>query len=224
MMTKYKGIIFDLDGTLLDTIDDLGDSMNEVLQIYNNPIFTNEEYKLKIGGGFKGLMQNSFPEATDLEIIKEATLLFSNIYDGKYINKTKPYRGIDDILDELNKMGIKIGINSNKKDKYTNSLADKFFKRIPFIAIYGERQGIPRKPDPTSALEIIQLMGLKPEEVLYIGDSKVDIMTAKNAGIDSVGVLWGFRNYDELSKHGATYIISDAKEILNIINKLPLQL
>lgn len=217
-MTKYKGIIFDLDGTLLDTIDDIGDSMNRVLKKYNHRIFTMEEYKLKVGGGFKGLALNSFPEGTDLDIIDEAMLLFSNIYESNYLNKTKPYKDIDYILDELNKMEIKIGINSNKKDNYTNILTDKFFSRIPFIAIYGEKKGIPRKPDPTSALEIIQLMRLKPEEVIYIGDSMVDMITAKNAGIDSIGVLWGFRNYEELSKYGATYIISEAKKILSIVN------
>lgn len=216
-MTKYKGIIFDLDGTLLDTIDDLGDSMNEVLKTYNHPIFTMEEYKMKIGGGFKGLALNSFPEDTDLDTIEEAILLFSEIYDSRYLNKTQPYKDIDYILDELKKIGIKIGINSNKRDSYTNDLADKFFKRISFVAVYGEREWIPKKPDPTSALEIIQLMGLKAEEVLYVGDSMVDIMTANNAGIESVGVLWGFRDYEELSKYGATYIVSDPKEILTIV-------
>ena len=216
-MPKYKGIIFDLDGTLLDTIDDLGDSMNEVLKTYDHPIFTMEEYKMKIGGGFKGLAINSFPKETDIDTIEKAILLFSEIYDSRYLNKTKPYKDIDYILDGLNKMGIKIGINSNKRDSYTRELADKFFKRIPFVGVYGEREGIPKKPDPTSALEIISLMGLKPEEVLYIGDSMVDIMTANNAGIHSVGVLWGFRDYEELSKYGATYIVSEAKEILTIV-------
>lgn len=114
-------------------------------------------------------------------------------------------------------MGLKLGINSNKKDEYTNVLTNKFFKRISFIAIYGERDGVSKKPDSTSALDIIQLMQLKADEVLYVGDSMVDIMAAKNAGIDSVGVLWGFRNYEELSKYGANYIISDPKEVLKII-------
>lgn len=216
-MKRYKGIIFDLDGTLLDTIDDLSESMNEVLKTYNYPTFTSEEYKLKIGGGFRGLVLNSFPEYTDLDRIDEAIILFSNIYHTRYLNKTKPYEGIDYILDELNDMGLKLGINSNKKDEYTNNLTNKFFERIPFIAIYGERDGISKKPDPTAALDIIKLMQLKPEELLYIGDSMVDIMTAKNSGIDSVGVLWGFRSYEELSKYGANYIISDPKEILEII-------
>ena len=114
-MTKYKGIIFDLDGTLLDTIDDLGDSMNQVLKTYNHPIFTMEEYKLMIGGGFKGLALNSFPKETDLDTIEEAILLFSETYDSRYLNKTKPYKDIDYVLDELNKMNLQIGINSNKR-------------------------------------------------------------------------------------------------------------
>lgn len=216
-MKKYKGIIFDLDGTLLDTVDDLGDSMNEVLKTYNYPTFTSEEYKLKVGGGFKGLVLSSLPEGTDSNKIDEAIGLFADSYDRRYLNKTKTYKGIDSVLDKLNEMGFKLGINSNKKDEYTKNLINKFFKRIPFTAVYGERDGISRKPDPTSALDIIKLMELKAEEVLYIGDTSVDIMTAENSGIDSVGVLWGFRNYEELNKHGATYIISDPKEILNIV-------
>lgn len=216
-MKKYKGIIFDLDGTLLDTIDDLAESMNEVLKKYDHPTFTSDEYKLKIGGGFEGLISNSVPADTDSETQEEALILFSSIYDKRYLNKSKPYEGIDSLLDELSKREFKIGINSNKKDEYTNILANKFFKRIPFIKIYGERDGIARKPDPISALDIIKSMGLRPEEVLYVGDSKVDIMTAKNAKIDSVGVLWGFRDYEELEKYGATYIVSDPKEILKII-------
>lgn len=217
MKKIYRGIIFDLDGTLLDTIDDLADSMNEVLKIYGYPGFTREEYKLKIGGGFKGLALNSFPEATDPHTIEEAIILFSEIYDRKYMDKTKVYEGIDYILDEINKRGLKLGVNSNKKDEYTRVLTNRFFKRIPFVEIHGEREGVEKKPDPIAALDIIEKMGLTKDEVLYVGDSKVDIMTAKNAGLDSLGVLWGFRDYEELSKHGADYIVADPKEILDII-------
>lgn len=216
-MKEYKGIIFDLDGTLLDTIDDLSDSMNEVLKKYNYPIFTSEEYKFKVGAGFKGLTLNSFPKETDNAIIDEGIKLFAEIYDKRYLNKTKPYKGIDDILDTLAKMSIKLGINSNKRNDYTNNLTMKFFERIPFVRIYGERNGIPKKPDPTSALEIAEAMDLKPEEVLYVGDSSIDMMTAKNAGMDGVGVLWGFRSYEELNKYGANYIISAPDELLGII-------
>lgn len=216
-MKRYKGVIFDLDGTLLDTIEDLSDSMNIVLTKYKHPNFTKEEYMLKVGNGFRGLVLNSFPEETDEKIIDKAVEQFAEIYDSNYLNKTKPYDEIDYVLDGLNRMGIKLGVNSNKKDHYTMNLVSKFFARIPFISVYGERAGIEKKPDPTSALEIAQAMELKPEEILYIGDSKTDILTAQNADMDSVGVLWGFRSEEELREYGASYIVSSPKEILDIV-------
>ncbi|SDY65445.1 phosphoglycolate phosphatase [Proteiniborus ethanoligenes] len=216
-MKRYKGVIFDLDGTLLDTIEDLSDSMNIVLTKYKHPNFTKEEYMLKVGNGFRGLVLNSFPEETDEKIIDKAVEQFAEIYDSNYLNKTKPYDEIDYVLDGLNRMGIKLGVNSNKKDHYTMNLVSKFFARIPFIRVYGERAGIEKKPDPTSALEIAQAMELKPEEILYIGDSKTDILTAQNADMDSVGVLWGFRSEEELREYGASYIVSSPKEILDIV-------
>lgn len=216
-MKRYKGVIFDLDGTLLDTIEDLSDSMNIVLTKYKHPNFTKEEYMLKVGNGFRGLVLNSFPKKTDEKVIDKAVEQFAEIYDSNYLNKTKPYDEIDYVLDELNRLGIKLGVNSNKKDHYTMNLVSKFFARIPFIRVYGERDGIEKKPDPTSALEIAQAMELKPEEILYIGDSKTDILTAQNAGMDSVGVLWGFRSQEELREYGASYIVSSPKAILDIL-------
>ena len=216
-MNKYKGVIFDLDGTLLDTIEDLGDSMNLVLDKYDLPKLSYEEYKLKVGGGFKGLIINCFPKDSKEAILEEGVKLFQEFYNKNYLNKTKPYEGIIDILNELNKNKIKLGINSNKRDKYTRDLANKFFKEIPFIKVYGERKGIPKKPDPTSALEIAKVMGLNSEKIIYIGDSKTDIQTAKNAGMDSIGVLWGFRSKEELMKYGVDFIVSNPKDILDII-------
>lgn len=216
-MKKYKGIIFDLDGTLLNTIEDLGDSMNKVLEEFKLPNFTYDEYKLKVGGGFKGLVVNSFPEDANEEMINKGIKLFSDFYDQSYLNKTKPYKGIVDLLNIFKKSGIKLGVNSNKRNDYTNNLVQKHFKDIPFLGVYGERKGILIKPDPTSALEIAKNMNLKVEEVLYIGDSKPDILTAKNAGMDSVGVLWGFRDRQELEKYGASFIVESPKEILYIL-------
>lgn len=216
-MKKYRGVIFDLDGTLLDTIDDISDSMNDVLKQYSHPTFTSEEYKLKIGGGFKNLALNSFPKGTLEEIINESIELFANMYDKRYMNKSKPYEGIDELLDILVDKDIKLGVNSNKRNDYTNNLVNNFFQRIPFVSVYGECKGIPTKPDPTLALKIIKAMDLKPEEILYVGDTNTDMMTAQNAGIDSVGVLWGFRSYEELKKYDAKYIISKPDELLDII-------
>ena len=216
-MKKYRGVIFDLDGTLLDTIDDIADSMNDVLKQYCHPIFTSEEYKLKIGGGFKNLALNSFPKGTLEKIINESIELFANMYDKRYMNKSKPYEGIDELLDILVDKDIKLGVNSNKRNDYTNNLVNNFFQKIPFVAVYGECKDIPTKPDPTLVLKITKAMDLKPEEILYVGDTNTDMMTAGNAGVDSVGVLWGFRSYEELNKYGAKYIISKPEELLDII-------
>lgn len=219
-MSKYKGIIFDLDGTLLDTIEDISDSVNEVLQQFNYPTHDYEDYKLKVGNGFKDLMERSFPEGTDEQVILKGFEEFLKAYDRRYMNKTRFYDGIPETLSQLAKMGIKLGVNSNKRNDYTNQLVDKFFNDIPFVKVYGQRKGIPKKPDPTNALEIAYSMELKPREILYIGDSKTDILTAQNAGMDSVGVLWGFRSYEELTEYNAFYIVQYPKNILEIVSNL----
>jgi len=216
-VAKYKGIIFDLDGTLINTIDDIAESMNEVLEQYKYPIFTNDEYKMKIGEGFKNLIVKAMPEEVSDTIIEEATELFNKIYYKKYLNRSRPYVGIDTTLDKLVARNIRLGIHTNKRNYYTNFLIDKYFNRIPFIEVYGECAGIPTKPSPILTLKIIEKMNLRPEEVLYVGDSTTDILTAQNAGIHSVAVLWGFRSYEELKKYGAKYIISKPDELLDII-------
>lgn len=216
-MGKYKGIIFDLDGTLLDSIEDIGDSMNQVLKELELPTFNYEEYKLKVGGGFRGLALNIFPKDTSEDNIEEAVKLFSNFYDKNYLNKTRPYEGILEILNNLKDREIKLGVNSNKRDDYTNDLVDKHFKDIPFVKVYGDREGVVKKPDPTSALEIAESMNLDVEEIIYIGDSNVDILTAKNAKMDSGGVLWGFRSKKELIDSGAKYIIEKPCHILDLV-------
>ena len=216
-MAGYRGIIFDLDGTLLDSVEDIGDSMNEVLKKLDFPTWSYKEYKMKIGGGFRGLAINCLPEGTDEEIIEKAVKMFSDFYDENYLNKTRPYNGIINILNELKNQGIKLGVNSNKRDDYTKALVDKYFNNIPFIKVYGDREGIIKKPDPTSALEIAKYMNLGVKEILYIGDSNVDILTAKNANMDSAGVLWGFRDREELLNYGAKFIIEKPIDILNLI-------
>lgn len=218
-MTKYKGIIFDLDGTLLNTIADIGDSCNEALSKYGFNGHSIEDYKLKLGNGFRVLIEKSVPIGTDKDTIDSILSSYAENYSYNYLNKTVPYEGITELLDKLVKMGIKVAVNSNKRDDYVKPLVSKYFENIPFEAAYGERKGIAKKPDPTGAIEIIELMELSKEEVLYIGDSDTDMITAKNAGIDGVGVTWGFRSYEELKKNGAKYIVSDTNEILDIVKE-----
>ena len=138
-MRKYKGIIFDLDGTLLNTIYDLADSVNEAMEKLGFPLHNEEAYKQKVGNGFNKLIERSLPEDQRVEeMIQKGLKLFVEAYDRRYLNKTVPYEGIDDLLKELPKKGIQIAINSNKRGDYTRALADKFFKDVPFVAVYGE--------------------------------------------------------------------------------------
>jgi len=218
-LNTYKGVIFDLDGTLLNSLEDIGDSMNKALDHMKFPIFNYDEYKLKVGGGFKNLLINYLPEGTSEELSEETLALFLEAYGKNYSNKTKPYDGIIELLNELKARGIKLGVNSNKRDDYTNYLVNKHFSDIPFVKTFGDRQGIVRKPDPSSALEIARAMDLRVEQVLFIGDSSIDMITAKNANMDSVGVLWGFRGREELKSNGANYLVEKPSEIIDIIGK-----
>lgn len=214
---KYKGIIFDLDGTLLDTLEDITEAANHALAKHGYASFTPEEYKIKLGNGFKHLIVQSLQEDASDEDLNGLLISFSDYYMKNYLNKTKPYEGVDEMLDELICMGIKIGVNSNKRNDFVLKLVDKYFARIPFVGVFGERQGLPKKPDPYTAHELVNLMGFGYDEILYIGDSNTDIITAINANLDSIGVLWGFRGYDELKQTGAKYIVSKPKEIVNLI-------
>lgn len=213
----FKGAIFDLDGTLLDTLQDLSDSVNQVLAAYGYPQHSHAEYKTRIGKGFRNLLEVSFPEdCRDNEKISNALQMFLAIYDRNYMNKTAPYDGIPEMLEFIWNKGIQIGVNSNKRTDYTNHLIAKFFLQIQFAGVFGEREGIPKKPHPQAALEIVELMGLDPEETIYIGDSGTDIQTGKNAGMATAGVLWGFRGLEELKEHGADYIVRAPQELINL--------
>lgn len=220
-MKTYKGIIFDLDGTLLDTIEDLKDSVNDVMKIYGWKEHDTKACKMMVGNGFRKLITRALPEEKQKneEFIDEAVEKFSDAYHKRYLNKTVPYEGILKLLETLEKKGIKVAVNSNKRGDYTSALVDKYFSHIEWTAIYGEREkeGIPKKPDPTAALEIAEEMGLQKEEVVYIGDSKTDMQTGQNAGMDTIGVSWGFRGRKELEENHATYIVDDPEDILKFI-------
>ena len=190
-MKTYKGIIFDLDGTLLDTINDLTDSVNDVMKIYGWKEYDSKACKMMVG----------------------------KAYQKRYLNKTIPYEGILKLLGTLEEKGIKIAVNSNKRGDYTSALVNKYFSQFPWVAVYGEREreGIPKKPDPSAALEIANHMNLPAEEVLYIGDSKTDMETGQNAKMDTIGVAWGFRGAEELRENNATYIVEKPEAILEYV-------
>ncbi len=215
-MKSYKGIIFDLDGTLLDTINDIADSMNRALEKSGYPSFINEEYKIKIGNGFRILVERCLPLGIDEATISKVHKSFVEDYNNNYMNNTLPYDGILEILKLLESKGIKLGINSNKRDDFVQKMVSKYFGDIDFVRVIGALKEIPNKPDPYSANEIAKSMNLDVSEILYIGDSDTDIYTAKNAGIDGAGVLWGFRSYGELKDAGAKYLFANPQELIQL--------
>lgn len=214
-----KGLIFDLDGTLIDSIKDITTSVNLALKEYGYKKVSLDFVKKNTGKGFRMLIKDSLPEVKDDKLIDEITALYTIKYSEHYNDKTDAYEGIKETLTLLQEKGIKLAINSNKKDLYTKNLMKKIFPNINFIAVYGEREGIKNKPDPTSANEIVDLMKLDKSEVLYVGDSEVDIRTSKNANLKSIGCKWGFRKEETLIKEGATYIIDKPKQIIDIIER-----
>ena len=220
-MKKYKGIIFDLDGTLLNTIEDLTDSVNDVMEIYHFPKHDTKACKMMVGNGFRKLITRALPieKQKDEQFIDEVQAEFAKAYHKRYLNKTVPYDGILEMIKELECNGVQTAVNSNKRSDYTEALVKKFFADIPMVAVYGEREseGIPKKPDPSAALEIANKMELTPDEILYIGDSKTDMKTGQNAGMDTIGVAWGFRGPEELKEHQATYIVEKPQDILRFV-------
>lgn len=213
----FKVAIFDLDGTLLNTLDDLANACNYALNKFSFPTHNVEEYKKFIGNGIYKLVERAVPNNKKDKVTVEKVLkTFSDYYNEHMIDMTKPYDGIVDILDELRAKGIKLAVVSNKKHEFTIEIVKKYFGDR-FDIVFGHRENYKEKPDPTSVLEVIEKLNILKSECIYIGDSNVDILTAKNAGVKSVGVSWGFRDREELANEGANYLADNNIELLNII-------
>ncbi len=213
---KYKLVIFDLDGTVLDTLEDLADSVNFALKHHNLPKRSVSEIRDFVGNGIRRLIDLSVPDGCEKAITDSVFNVFRNYYKEHSCNKTKPYDGIIPMLITLRERGVYTAVVSNKADFAVKNLVTKYFDGL-FTYSAGEKEGIPRKPAPDAVYNAIEFFGVKPEETVYIGDSEVDIETAENAGIDSIIVTWGFRNEDILVKNGAKKLISEVKELENIL-------
>ncbi|HRM35607.1 MAG TPA: HAD family hydrolase [Aliarcobacter cryaerophilus] len=211
-----KTVIFDLDGTLLDSIEDIASSMNKVLESLQLPTHKIEDYKYFVGGGVDILVENALSNQSK-EIKDEVTKRFKIEYDGKLHSKTLPYDGIYELLDELKKLDINLAVLSNKPHEFTVSYVNHFFKNYNFKEIHGQKKDVPKKPDPKAALDIVKCLNSSCENTYFIGDTKIDMQTAKSANMTAIGVLWGFRDEKELRDFGADFIVSNPLEILKII-------
>ena len=208
-------MIFDLDGTLLDTIADLAAATNFALRAYNHPVHEVDKYRYFVGDGVRKLVERALPEDARSPIhIDEVLGYFRQYYMRHCEDLTAPYPGIVELFSGLQDAGVKLAVASNKFQIGTESLVKRFFPNINFVAVLGQREGVPVKPNPQIIFDIIQLAGVTKEQTLYVGDSGVDMQTAVAAGVDSVGVLWGFRTADELLQNGAGSLASTPREIL----------
>jgi phosphoglycolate phosphatase len=215
---KFKGVIFDLDGTLVNSLEDIADSMNTILQNHNFPIHSLQSYKHFIGNGIRNLVYKTVPDENRNETtINECYDLMIEEYRTNAINKTKPYDGITGLLDELVSRNIKLAVFSNKADEFTKNIVHTLLPEWKFEAIVGFSVDAHKKPNPFVALQISQKFGVSPEEIIYVGDSGVDMQTANNAGMYAVGALWGFRTKEELTSNGAMYLINKPWDLLKIL-------
>lgn len=218
MAAGKKTIIFDLDGTLLDSIEDIAISMNKVLKELNLPIHKIEDYKYFVGSGVDVLVENALKESSQ-DMKKEVSARFKKEYDQKLHENTKPYEGIYELLDELKKLDYNLAVLSNKPHDFTVQYVDYLFKDYGFKEVHGQKVEVPRKPDPIGAINIAKALNIPCEEIFFVGDTLVDMKTAKSAGMKAIGVLWGFRDEKELNENGADFIVKHPLDILEIVKK-----
>lgn len=211
-------VIFDLDGTLLDTIKDLAESTNYALRQCGYPVHEIEEYRYFVGNGIDKLFERALPlDARNPDALFRMRTSFLSYYDAHNTVNTKPYAGIADLLSRLQEKGIAVAVVSNKYHAATVKLIAAYFPDIRFVSVLGQRDGIARKPSPDAVNEVLSKSGVGCGDTLYVGDSSVDMETARNAGIESVGVTWGFRPEEELRKSGANHIVHTAEQLWQCI-------
>lgn len=210
-----KLVIFDLDGTLLNTLGDLAEATNEALKLRGLPTHTYNEFNHFVGNGITRLIERALPrELRSEEMIRAVRTDFVAYYTAHIDVKTEPYPGIVKLLDELTDRGIKLAVASNKFQAGTEKLVKLFFPKIRFVAVNGQREGVPLKPNPEVVNEICVQAGIAKEQTLYVGDSDVDMQTAAAADVRSVGAAWGFRGRSELEKAGAQFVAERPEEII----------
>lgn len=215
---KITTVVFDLDGTLLDTLEDLKNATNYALRVCGMPERTLSEIRQFVGNGVKNLMIRAVPQGEDNPAFEHAFLVFKEYYGEHCNDATRSYDGIPELLQELKNMGYALAIVSNKIDSAVQDLNNRYFPQVD-IAI-GDRADLRRKPAPDSVLLALQELGRTKEEAVYVGDSDVDLLTAQNAGLPCISVLWGFRDRGFLVDHGATTFVEKPMEIADVLKNI----
>lgn len=214
----YELVIFDLDGTILDTLEDLADSANHALRMHYFPERTIEEIRSFVGNGIGKLIERAVPDGTDFVVVEKVLADFKVHYAQHCADKTRPYHGIPELIEKLKNQGYMTAVVSNKADFAVRQLCEDYFSGL-FDFVVGEREGIRRKPAPDSVLEVLERLHVEKKNALYIGDSEVDIQTADYAGVDQISVEWGFREREYLLSKGAKKIVGSPEEILSILDE-----
>lgn len=215
---KFKAVLFDLDGTLLDTIDDLADSMNSVLERRGFPKHGVEKYKYFVGDGMDVLVRRALPlSCTDESVIAGCVSAMKEEYSLRWADKTKPYDGIPELLDALSASGVKLSVLSNKPHEPTGIVISRMLGKWKFEIVAGVRDGVPKKPDPAAAISVAESLGIACDEFLYLGDTHTDMKTAVAAGMFPVGALWGFRTAEELIEAGARILVRHPADLIPFI-------
>lgn len=215
----FSAVIFDLDGTLLDTLEDIADAMNSVLAAHAFPTHPLEPFKTFVGDGVQNLVRRTLPEdKRGHGDIDRFTTEMRDAYAKNWNNKTAPYPGIPGMLDALSTKGVKLAVLSNKPQNFTAMCVAEFLADWTFDVVLGHGDDIPLKPDPAGALEAARRLGVAPERILYAGDSGMDMAAAKSAGMFPVGVLWGFRSRQELLDNGARALASHPRDLVTLVS------
>ena len=217
----YKACIFDLDGTLADTIESIAYFANKALEFYGFNEIPADKYKLMVGDGAKELVKRMLYESGDNELkyYDRVSEMYNKTYDDDFMYKTEAYDGIKELLIDLKKLGTKLAVLSNKPHNTAVKVVSALFGEELFEVCFGKRDNVPKKPDPAAVFDIMRKLKVNKNECLYIGDTSTDINTGKNAGLYTIGVLWGFRGFDELKKASADLIVNKPNEIYEFIIK-----